>query len=230
MVSLNAHVLCRNGQRPTHDQCSGLVPVGKPSRAVRLVLVGKAAQRRTAHLAARIHHVRHPAADAECPHDNDIPSTSCACGVHYMPDLHDSCDDHRWSHPQTGRVTGRAQRALSGGIVRSRSEWRWVAYLVPFHRRLIGLASTSGSHPPGHNHDGNEFHHTNREHRPQHTGQDSEQSHGERPRPTTIGQPIGGDQGADRGNQPPAQVHVQQHLDQPLPSSSTTSVSQDPGE
>ena len=47
---------------------------------------------------------------------------------------------------------------------------------------------------------------------------------------TTIGQPIGGDQGADRGNQPPAQVHVQQHLDQPLPSSSTTSVSQDPGE
>jgi hypothetical protein len=84
-------------------------------------------------------------------------------------------------------------------------------FVVPLHRCLIGVANTSGSHASSQDRDGNQFNHPNHQHWPQRTGQDSEQL-----RPATVGQPIGRDQGADRGDHPSAQEHVQQHPDHAL--------------
>jgi len=89
--------------------------------------------------------------------------------------------------------------------------------MAALHRRLIGVANIICSHPSGQDRDGNQFHHPNHQHRPEHTGQDSERStDGRLRRHPRVAQSIGGDHGADRSDQPSAQVHVQQHLDHPL--------------
>lgn len=96
--------------------------------------------------------------------------------------------------------------------VAPRRRWR---QLVPLHRRLISLATISGSHPSGQDHDGDQFHHANHQHWPQHTSKNSEQPM-QRLRHTTVAEPAGRDQDTNHRDQASAQIHDEQHLDYSL--------------
>ena len=86
--------------------------------------------------------------------------------------------------------------------VAPRRRWR---QLVLLHRRLISLATISGSHPSGQDHDGDQFHHANHQHWPQHTSKNSEQPM-QRLRHDEVAEPAGRDQDTNHRDQASAQI------------------------